>query len=69
MNKVVVVDYLRHPGYPLMFLWTVKTHKYVLRTLEIVISVILLDLTLIQQRIYKLKDLSGQLKKTNKRTK
>ena len=50
-----------------MFPWTVETHKYVIWTLEIVRSVILFDLKLIQQRIYKLKDLSGQLKKqTNK---
>ena len=51
-----------------MFPWTVKTHEYRLWTLENRISVILFDLKLIQQRIYRQKDLSGQLKE-NKRHK
>ena len=49
----------------LLFPWTVKTHKYRLWTLENHIGVILFDLKLIQQRIHKLKYLSGQLKETN----
>ena len=48
-----------------LFPWTVKTHKYGLWTLENHISVILFDLKLIQRRIYKLEDLSGELKETN----
>ena len=53
----------------LLFPWTVKTHKYRLSTLKNRISVILFDLKLIQQCIYKLKDLSGQLKETNETNK